>query len=236
MAQCLGRNRSSPQVVQTETAIGMRQDLKRRRAVMVRDQLRACGIEDERVLAAMGAVQRHLFVDEALQAQAYSPNALPIGYGQTISQPFSVAWMASALHLEIGMKVLEVGTGSGYQAAVLCEMGAEVYSVERIKPLYLAALKRLNRLRYFGVQLKLDDGTMGWPEKSPFDRILVTAGGERVPAPLIRQLAEDGMLVMPLGSERRKQRLIRVRREDGRLYKQELGDARFVELKGNYGW
>ena len=203
---------------------------------MVRDQLRARGIEDERVLAAMGAVQRHLFVDEALQSQAYSPNALPIGYGQTISQPHSVAWMASALQLEDGMRVLEVGTGSGYQAAVLSEMGAEVYTVERIKPLYLAALKRLNRLRYFGIQLKLDDGTMGWPEKSPFERILVTAGGERVPSPLLNQLTDSGVLVMPLGSERRRQRLIRVRREGRRLFKQELGDARFVELKGNFGW
>jgi protein-L-isoaspartate(D-aspartate) O-methyltransferase len=202
--------------------------------MMVREHLQAQGIADNRVLSAMGRVQRHLFVDQALQSQAYSSNALPIGYGQTISQPFSVAKMSQALQVLPGHRILEVGTGSGYQAAVLAEMGAEVYSVERIKALYLAALDRLTRLRYFQVKLKLDDGTLGWPENGPYDRILLTAGGPRVPEPLLKQLADPGILVMPL-EEGGQQRIVRIRREKKRWYRQDMGPAHFVSLIGAFG-
>jgi protein-L-isoaspartate(D-aspartate) O-methyltransferase len=201
---------------------------------MVRDQLEGQGVEDKRVLTAMARVRRHLFVDQALQAQAYSSNALPIGYGQTISQPISVARMSQALQVQPGQRILEIGTGSGYQAAVLAEMGAEVYSVERIQALFQAALDRLTRLRYFQVKLKLDDGTLGWPEEGPYERILLTASGPRVPEPLARQLADPGILVMPLEDEG-GQRIVRIRKAQDRWYKQDMGPARFVSLIGAYG-
>ncbi len=209
-------------------------DMRHRRQAMVREQLQAQGIADSRVLSAMGRVQRHLFVDQALQSQAYSSNALPIGYGQTISQPVSVAKMSQALKVLPGHRILEIGTGSGYQAAVLAEMGAEVSSVERIKALYLAALDRLTRLRYFQIKLKLDDGTLGWPENGPYDRILLTAGGPRVPEPLLKQLADPGILVMPL-EEKGQQRIVRIRREKTRWFKQDMGPAHFVSLIGAFG-
>lgn len=205
-------------------------DQRFRRRAMVRDQLRAKGIEDEAVLAAMGRVKRHEFVEEALQAQAYSDNALPIGQGQTISQPYVVARMSSLLRVEPGMRVLEIGTGSGYQAAVLAEMGAEVFSVERIKPLYLDALKRLNGMRYFSVKLRLAAGVLGWPEEAPFDRILVTAGGDRVPEALLDQLDEGGVMLLPLKVGGGRQRLFRVERKEGRISKQDVGEAHFVPL------
>ncbi|MCF8029295.1 MAG: protein-L-isoaspartate(D-aspartate) O-methyltransferase [Desulfohalobiaceae bacterium] len=205
-------------------------DQKFRRQAMVRDQLRARGIQDEAVLAAMGRVKRHEFVEEALQAQAYSDNALPIGYGQTISQPFVVARMSSLLQVRPGMRVLEIGTGSGYQAAVLAEMGAEVFSVERIKSLYLAALKRLNAMRYFRVKLKLASGTLGWPEEAPFDRILVTAGGKALSPTLLDQLDEEGVMLSPLEVSGAGQRLFRVQCKGGRVWKQDVGGAHFVRL------
>ena len=211
-------------------------DLKVRRAAMVREQLVARGITDQAVLKAMGEVKRHEFVDEALQSQAYGDNALPIGFGQTISQPFSVARMTSALQVQPGLRVLEIGTGSGYQAAVLAQIGADVFTVERVKPLYLSALKRLTALRYFQVKVKLTDGTLGWEEEAPFDRILVTAGGPEVPRPLLAQLGENGKLIMPLGSQKRAQRLIRIRKEEGKWFKQDLGPAQFVDLVGPHGW
>ncbi|MDZ7759714.1 MAG: protein-L-isoaspartate(D-aspartate) O-methyltransferase [Desulfovermiculus sp.] len=208
--------------------------MQHRRLAMVREQLAGQGIEDQRVLLAMSRVQRHLFVEQALQVQAYSSNALPIGYGQTISQPISVARMSQALQVHPGQRILEIGTGSGYQAAVLSEMGAEVYSVERVQALYLAALDRLIRLRYFQIKLKLDDGTLGWPDEAPYERILLTASGPRVPEPLVHQLADPGILVMPLEEEGR-QRIVRIRREHDRWYKQDMGPARFVSLMGAYG-
>ena len=207
-------------------------DQRFRRRAMVRDQLRARGIADEAVLNAMGRVKRHEFVEEALQAQAYSDNALPIGYGQTISQPLVVARMSSLLQVEPGMRVLEIGTGSGYQAAVLAEMGAEVFSVERIKPLYLAALKRLNAMRYFGVKLRLAGDVLGWPEEAPFDRILVTAGGEELPGSLVDQLDKEGMMLLPLRVNRGGQRLIRLQQGNGRTIQEDVGEAHFVPLVG----
>lgn len=210
-------------------------DLKVLRRLMV-ESLRPKGVEDRAVLQAMGKVKRHLFVDDALQPQAYSDNALPIGYGQTISKPSRVAGMTVALQVKPGMRVLEIGTGSGYQAAVLAEMGARVFTVERIKPLYLGALDRMVRLRYFQVKVKLSDGTMGWPEKGPFDRILVTAGGPDIPVPLLNQLDESGIMVIPVGRKKGEQGLTRIRRQEGKWYRQNLGRASFVDLVGTHGW
>ena len=217
---------TEPSIVRSAASV----DQKFRRQAMVRDQLRARGIQDEAVLAAMGRVKRHEFVEEALQAQAYSDNALPIGYGQTISKPFVVAKMSSLLQIRPGMRVLEIGTGSGYQAAVLAEMGAEVFSVERIKSLYLAALKRLNSMRYFQVKLKLALDTLGWPEEAPFDRILVTAGGDELSPALLDQLDEEGVMLLPLEVRGAGQRLYRVQCKRGRVWKQDVGEAHFVPL------
>ncbi len=203
---------------------------------MVREQIESRGITDLAVLSAMRKVPRHLFVEEALRSQAYEDHPLPIGYGQTISQPFIVALMTAVLNVRPGMRVLEIGTGSGYQAAVLAEMGAEVYSVERVQPLYSAALTRLNKMRYFSVHLKLDDGTMGWPEESPFQRIMVTAGGPDVPPPLLGQLDESGILIIPVGARQRSQELIRFVKKEGKIMRANLGAVMFVDLVGAHGW
>jgi protein-L-isoaspartate(D-aspartate) O-methyltransferase len=203
---------------------------------MVKEHVAGKGVKDRAVLRAMSVVPRHLFVEEALQSQAYGENSVPIGYGQTLSQPYVVALMSSLLDVRPGMRVLEIGTGSGYQAAVLDAMGAEVYTVERIKQLYHTARKRLLDLRCFRVRTKLDDGTMGWPEQGPFDRIIVTAGGPKVPVPLIRQLAEPGVMLIPVGTERRSQTLLCIRRRDGKVYKQDMGPCGFVDLVGEFGW
>lgn len=203
---------------------------------MVREQIESRGITDQAVLSAMRTVPRHLFVEEALRSQAYEDHPLPIGYGQTISQPFIVALMTTVLNVRPGMKVLEIGTGSGYQAAILAEMGADVYSVERVQPLYSAALTRLNKMRYFNVHLKLDDGTMGWPAESPFQRIMVTAGGPDVPPPLLEQLDESGILIIPVGARQRSQELIRFVKKKGKIMKANLGAVMFVDLVGAHGW
>lgn len=203
---------------------------------MVREQIASRGITDPAVLSAMRKVPRHLFVEEALRSQAYEDHPLPIGYGQTISQPFIVALMTAVLDVRPGMRVLEIGTGSGYQAAILAEMGAEVYSVERVQPLYSAALNRLNRMRYFSVHLKLDDGTMGWPQESPFHRIMVTAGGPDVPPPLLEQLEESGILIIPVGARQRSQELVRFVKKEGKIMKANLGAVMFVDLVGTHGW
>lgn len=203
---------------------------------MVREQIAGRGISNPAVLAAMRKVPRHLFVEEALSSQAYEDHPLPIGHGQTISQPYIVALMSFLLDIQPGMRVLEIGTGSGYQAAVLAEMGAEVYSVERLQPLYAAAFTRLNKMRYFKVHLKLDDGTLGWPEEAPFQRIMVTAGGPDVPRPLLEQLDDPGILLIPVGASRRNQELVRFAKQDGAIKKSNLGPVMFVDLIGAHGW
>ncbi|MFP4398141.1 MAG: protein-L-isoaspartate(D-aspartate) O-methyltransferase [Desulfonatronovibrio sp.] len=203
---------------------------------MVRSQIEARGITDQEVLRAMRRIPRHLFVDEALQAQAYEDHALPIGHGQTISQPYIVALMSSILKVQPGMKVLEIGTGSGYQAAVLAEMGADVYTVERIKALYQKARKLFSALGYHYVKTKLDDGTMGWPEKALYDRILVTAGGPEIPDALVQQLADPGIIVIPVGETRRNQTLMRLTLHNGDISRDSLGSVAFVDLVGKYGW
>lgn len=211
-------------------------DLKRNRERMVREQIEGRGIKDSGVLHAMRTIKRHLFVEEALAFKAYEDHPLPIGHGQTISQPYIVALMSELLQIREGLKVLEIGTGSGYQAAVLAEMGAEVYTVERIKELYLAARKRMTRMGYANVRLKLDDGTMGWPEHAPFERIIVTAGGPEVPQPLVDQLADPGFMVIPVGRTKRTQQLVRVRKENGRIKEDKLAACAFVDLVGKHGW
>ena len=202
---------------------------------MVRNQIEARGISDPRVLEAMRQVPRHLFVDEALRDQAYQDHPLPIGYGQTISQPYIVALMSEALGLKGGEKVLEVGTGSGYQAAILGRLAQKVYSVERIPQLLSRARKTLDSLGYTNIFLKLDDGTWGWKEFAPYEAIMVTAASPGVPEPLLEQLAENGVLVIPVGDEF-SQHLIRVRNVGGKFLKEDLGGVRFVKLIGDHGW
>ncbi len=214
----------------------MRVDPRRQRERMVAEQLVARGIADPRVLAVMGEVPRHLFVQEALARQAYMDNPLPIGEGQTISQPYMVALMTELLKVEPGMKVLEIGTGSGYQAAVLGRLGADVYTVERIPGLCESARDRLRGMGLFNVHVKLDDGTLGWPSAAPFDRVMVTAGGPEVPQPLVDQLAEGGRLVIPVGATRRTQCLVLVEKTGGQARQSEICGVQFVDLVGAHGW
>ncbi|HVN38312.1 MAG TPA: protein-L-isoaspartate(D-aspartate) O-methyltransferase [Myxococcota bacterium] len=205
----------------------------RRRMV---ERLAAGGIRDRRVLAALAAVPRHRMVPEALQSQAYRDAALPIGDGQTISAPGTVAAMSEALELRGDESVLEIGTGSGYQAAILSQLAARVVSVERVQRLAAAARRALDRLGIDNVLVYWGDGTRGRPSDAPFDRIVVTAGGPQVPTPLLEQLAVGGCLVGPFGS-RAEQSLLRVRRDGPHAWSEErLGSCRFVDLVGSHGW
>jgi protein-L-isoaspartate(D-aspartate) O-methyltransferase len=183
----------------------------------------------------MKKIPRHLFVEEALQNQAYRDHPLPIGEKQTISQPFMVALMTEALLLTGKEKVLEIGTGSGYQTAIVAELSEKVFSVERIRPLAIRARKLLYELGYFNVEIKIFDGTFGWMEQSPFDAIVVTAGSPDIPQPLIDQLAIGGRLVIPVGNTF-VQDLFRVTRTEEGVKKESLGGCRFVKLIGKYGW
>lgn len=203
---------------------------------MVREQLVGRGITDIKVLAAMRKVPRHLFLPDGFYGNAYEDSALPIGHRQTISQPYVVALMSQLLQAEPGMQVLEIGTGSGYQSAVLSEMGLEVYSIERLRELYSHTSSLLMRLKYRTIRLKLSDGTVGWPEAAPFDRIIVTAGGPSVPPPLIEQLADPGIMIIPVGEEHKGQRLVLVRKENGQVTRHECGNVAFVDLVGSHGW
>lgn len=211
-------------------------DPKRQRQRMVQEQIQARGVQDPAVIAAMLAVPRHLFVQEALRSQSYEDRALPIGHGQTISQPYIVARMTELLELKPGMRVLEIGTGSGYQAAVLAAMGCTVYTVERVRELYLATQSLLRSMTIRGIHAKRDDGTLGAPEAAPFDRIIVTAGGPEVPMPLVNQLEDPGILLIPVGTQKRAQKLLRLRKEKGRVTQEDMGNVVFVDLVGNHGW
>ncbi len=202
---------------------------------MVQDQVVARGIKDQRVIEAMRHVPRHLFVEEALQGQAYNDRPLPIGDKQTISQPYMVALMTEVLALTGREKVLEVGTGSGYQTAILAECAAKVFSVERIRTLAIRARKLLLDLGYSNVEVKFSDGTVGWPEESPFDAIMVTAGAPTIPQPLIDQLKVGGRMSIPVG-ESQVQDLIRITRTEDGVKKENFGGCRFVRLIGKYGW
>ena len=210
-------------------------DPRRLRLRMVRE-LAARGITDGRVLDAMSRVPRHLFVPEGLRSRAYEDCPLPIGYGQTISQPSTVALMSQMLETSPGMRVLEVGTGSGYQAAVLAAMGCTVYTVERLKELYQSARALLQQLDLRAIHMQRSDGTLGMPAAAPFDRIIVTAGGPQIPRPLLEQLAVDGIMLIPVGARPRTQRLMRIMRRQGRLCSEDLGPAVFVDLMDDHGW
>lgn len=210
-------------------------DFPKARLKMVEEQIISRGIEDPRVIAAMKKVPRHLFVEEALQSQAYSDHPLPIGEKQTISQPYMVALMTEALQLNGREKVLEIGAGSGYQAAILAELAARVFSIERIRSLAIKARKLLYELGYFNVEIRVSDGTYGWLEESPFDGIIVTAGSPDIPQPLIDQLAMGGRLVIPVG-DAYVQDLIRVTQTEEGIRREDLGGCRFVKLIGKYGW
>ncbi len=205
------------------------------RETMVRTQLVPRGIRDPKVLAAMRKVPRHLFVEEALRSQAYGDFPLPIGEQQTISQPYIVAFMTEALELSGTEKVLEIGTGCGYQAAVLAEIVPQVYSIERLPGLAAKARRTLESLRYFNVRIKVGDGTLGWPEEAPFDAIMVTAAAPGIPRPLLDQLAMDGRLVIPVG-DRYSQTLDVVRKTKEGIKHDYRGGCRFVKLIGSYGW
>jgi protein-L-isoaspartate(D-aspartate) O-methyltransferase len=208
---------------------------QRLREEMVRQQIEARGITDPAVLAAMRKVPRHLFVSEALRDQAYGDFPLPIGEQQTISQPFIVAEMTQALALRREDRVLEIGTGSGYQAAVIAEIAYRVYTIERLRLLYLQARKLFDELRLFSIVTRYGDGTKGWEEESPFDAIIVTAGAPEIPKALLNQLAEGGRLVAPVGNQH-VQDLIRVVKDRRGLHQSNLGGCRFVKLVGEQGW
>ncbi|HOJ51472.1 MAG TPA: protein-L-isoaspartate(D-aspartate) O-methyltransferase [Syntrophales bacterium] len=210
----------------------------RQRKKMVDAQIRARGIKDERVLKAMEKIPRHLFVEPALEDQAYNDTPLPIGEGQTISQPYMVAIMTEALKLSGKEKVLEIGTGSGYQTAILAEIAEQVFSIERIATLAAQARKTLDALKYFNVAIRVGDGSLGWRDQAPFDAIIVTAGAPNIPRPLVEQLAIGGRLVIPVGG-RFTQELYRVTRlsdDPEEVKKEALGGCRFVDLIGEHGW
>jgi protein-L-isoaspartate(D-aspartate) O-methyltransferase len=207
------------------------QFVRARRAMIERD-LVSRGIRDRRVLEAMGSIERELFVPEKLRSLAYEDRPLSIGEGQTISQPYIVAFMTELLSLRGTERVLEIGTGSGYQTAVLGKLAAEVYSIEIIPKLSERAKILLVRLGFDNVHLKVGDGFFGWEEQGPFDAILVTAAAAKIPEPLWRQLREGGRLIMPLGAERQAQTLVRVTKSDGKQVVEELTGVVFVPLTG----
>ncbi len=202
---------------------------------MVEEQIVARGLHDPRVIEVLGRVPRHLFVEPALQDQAYGDYPVGIGSGQTISQPYIVALMTEALQLTGVEKVLEIGTGCGYQTAVLAELAGQVYTIERIKELAFSARHVLRHLHYRNIVLRVGDGSLGWKESAPFDGILVAAGSPEIPQPLVEQLKEGGRLVVPVGNED-TQSLFRVIRRGNKVDIEDLGGCRFVKLVGRFGW
>jgi protein-L-isoaspartate(D-aspartate) O-methyltransferase len=218
-----------------ERAAWERERYERDRSRMVEEQLARRGISDPRVLQAMGRVPRHLFVEEALRDRAYGDHPLPIGEQQTISQPYIVAQMTSLLRLSGQEKVLEIGTGSGYQTAILALLARRVCSVERVPSLATRARALLESQGMTNVWVRVGDGTLGWPDEAPFDRVLVTAGAPAVPAPLFDQLIEGGRMVMPVG-DTSNQTLTLVEKIDGAMRTSAHGDCTFVKFVGRYAW
>lgn len=208
-------------------------EVARRR--MVTDQIIKGGVKDAKVLDVMGKVPRHMFVSHGMENQAYLDRPLQIGFGQTISQPLIVAMMTELLALNGTEKILEIGTGSGYQAAILSALAKEVYSIERIKELSVKTRKVLYRMGYSNIFLKIGDGTLGWPEKAPFDAIIVTAGAPVIPENLMGQLADGGRMVVPVGGED-VQYLEFIRNVNGVFEKKTVTACRFVKLIGESGW
>ncbi len=213
----------------------MSHDFSLARERMVKNQLIPRDIKDERVLEAMGKIPRHLFIEEALAGEAYNDHPVPIGEKQTISQPYIVALMTETLELKGDENTLEIGTGSGYQTAILAELSSRVYTVERIKSLLVNARKLLAELGYSNILFKAFDGTLGWNEYAPFDAIMVTAGAPSLPGPLMDQLADNGRMIVPVG-DRYSQELIKVIRKGNSLEQENLGGCRFVNLIGVHGW
>ena len=205
------------------------------RQKMVKSQLIARGISDARVLAVMGKLPRERFIEDTLVREAYSDRPLPIGHKQTISQPYIVAYMTEALDLTGTEKTLEIGTGSGYQTAILAELSNKIYTIERIRPHMIKARKVLSELGYHNILFKVFDGTIGWKEYGPYDAIIVTAGAPKIPQPFLDQLAEGGRLIIPVGNKS-SQELIKVTRKQGSYSQKELGGCRFVDLVGRHGW
>ena len=202
---------------------------------MVQEQLMPRGIKDQKVLNAFYRIERHKFIPEDLRNSAYADFPVPIGEGQTISQPYIVALMTEYLGLTGKEKVLEIGTGSGYQTAILSELAGEIYSVERFEVLAVRAQAILNELGYKNIKVKAGDGTLGWEEAAPFDRIIITAASPKIPLPLIEQLADNGKLILPLG-ESVSQVLTLLEKKEGQLKSVDVCGCVFVPLVGKYGW
>ena len=202
------------------------------RQKMVEEQLKPRGIHDERVLAAMAKVPREEFVPQNMRAQSYADSALPIGHDQTISQPFIVAYMTEQLRLQPTDRVLEIGTGSGYQAAVLAELAKDVYTIEIVEPLAKDASARLAQLGYNNAHVKIGDGYQGWPEVAPFDAIIVTCAPDKVPEPLAQQLKEGGRMIIPVGTGMMDQQLYLLEKKDGELAQRAILPVRFVPMAG----
>lgn len=213
----------------------MSHDFNLSREKMVKNQLITRGIKNKRVLQAMSKIPRHLFIEDALYGEAYNDHPVPIGEKQTISQPYIVALMTEALELKGDENTLEIGTGSGYQTAILAELSSRVYTIERIKSLLGNARKLLSQLGYDNILFKAFDGTLGWKEYAPFDAIMVTAGAPHLAKPLIDQLADNGRMIIPVG-DRYSQELIKVVRKGKELEQESLGGCRFVNLIGAHGW
>jgi protein-L-isoaspartate(D-aspartate) O-methyltransferase len=222
----------SPEVKLTDTKAP---DYAWAREKMVQEQLVARGIQSRRVIDAMRRIPRHLFVDPGLVNRAYDDAALPIGEKQTLSQPYMAARMTEALDLKGDEKVLEIGTGSGYQSALLAELCFNVFSVEKIRALARKARALLDRLEYHNIAIHVGDGTIGWSEHAPYDAIIVAAGAPDVPRPLVEQLSVGGKLIIPIGAEE-SQVLTLYRRERSGFNDEELGECRFVKLWGKFGW
>ncbi|RMD60350.1 protein-L-isoaspartate(D-aspartate) O-methyltransferase [Candidatus Parcubacteria bacterium] len=206
-----------------------------KRRQMVEQQLMRRGIQDPRVLRAMSTVPRHVFVEANVRPAAYGDHALPIGHGQTISQPYVVALMTEAAQIQPGDKVLEIGTGSGYGAAIAGQIAGQVYTIERHKDLADTARERFRELGYHNIHVIHGDGSEGWPAEAPYDAIIVTAAAPDLPQPLLNQLKDGGRLVVPVGS-RTHQTLVRAIRHGDRVLRESLTDVRFVPLVGEYGW
>ena len=210
-------------------------DYRLAREKMVKTQLVPRGIKDPRVLKVMGKVPRNRFIEEALSGEAYNDHPLPIGHKQTISQPYIVALMTEALELTGEEKVLEIGTGSGYQTAILADLSGKVFTVERVRDLMVKARNVLADLGYNNIMFKAFDGTLGWKEYEPYDSIMVTAGAPKIPEPLLDQLADGGRLIIPVGN-RFSQELIKVTKKKGNIIRKNFGGCRFVDLVGVHGW
>jgi protein-L-isoaspartate(D-aspartate) O-methyltransferase len=213
----------------------MTHDYRLARERMVKNQLVPRGIMDQGVLRVMGEIQRHLFVEEALAGEAYNDHPLPIGHKQTISQPYIVALMTQALELSGHEKTLEIGTGSGYQTAILAELSKTVYTIDRIHALIRKSRELLEKLGYSNIRFKAFDGTLGWKEYAPYDAIMVTAGAPKIPQPLMEQLVDRGRMVIPIGNKY-SQDLIKITKKKDTYREENLGGCRFVDLIGVHGW